>query len=80
MAASFLSSFSTSGGMGEMIWPISCCLPPLEPFGPVEEVGEVVSLMRIAGGLSGLPDLLVLEEAEDVEGVDTFQGSLVGWW
>ncbi len=78
-AASFFSSFSTSGGIGEMICPISCCFPLLLPF-EVEEVGEVVSLMRIAGGLSGLPDLVDLEEEEVVEGVDTFQGSLVGWW
>ena len=79
-AASFFSSFSTSGGIGEMICPISCCFPLLLPF-EVEDVGEVVSLMRIAGGLSGLPDLVDLEEEEVVvEGVDTFQGSLVGWW
>lgn len=62
-----------------MICPISC-FPPLEPF-EAEEVGEVVSLMRIAGGLSGLPVLFEEEEVFEEE-VDTFQGSLTGsgWW
>ena len=63
-AASFFNSFATSGGIGDMIWPISCLPEPVE----AEEVGEVVSLIRMAGGDRGLPDFEVPE-------VDTFQRS-----
>lgn len=47
---------ATSGGIGDIICPISCFEDELE-----EWFGEQVSLIRMAGGESGLPLLLPLE-------------------
>lgn len=56
---SFFNSLTTSGGIGDMICPYNC-------FEDVEEleVGDVVNLIRIAGGESGLLDDLFKEDVE----------------